>query len=83
MISFDKLFDEVLKTEHISIYRLYEHLNVSRSQIYRFKTSNLRLSSVDNILQILYEETGKIYQLSDICEFIPEQQNNNEKKEEG
>ena len=78
MISFDKLFNEVMKDENISTYRLYQYLGVSRSQIYRRKDSKVQIATLDRILQILFEETGKVYQLSDICTFIPEQQKNEE-----
>lgn len=72
MISFDKLFNVVLKKEHISIYRLYTYLGVARSQIYRIKKGKAQLATINMLLQLLYEETGKTYQLSDICEFIPD-----------
>lgn len=85
MIKFDKLFDEVMPANGITIYTLYAKLNVARSQIYRFKSSRLQLESVNALLQLLYEYTGKVYQLSDICEFVPDPPNENgkdKKKEE-
>lgn len=82
MISFDKLFNEVLPENNITIYTLYAKLNVARSQIYRLKDSSVQLKTVDNILQLLYEVTNKKYSLDDICEFIPESKPEEEKEED-
>ena len=86
MIKFDKLFDEVMPENGITIYKLYAKLNVARSQIYRFKDNGrVQLESVNALLQLLYEHTGKVYQLSDICEFVPDppkEKENDKKKEE-
>lgn len=78
MINFDRLFNDVMKKEHISIYRLYQYLGVSRSQIYRIKDGKCQLATLDRILQLLYEETGRTYQLTDICEFVPDKKNEEE-----
>lgn len=72
MINFDKLFNQVMKENHITIYRLYTYLGISKSQIYRIKAGKCQLATLNTILQLLYEETGHIYQISDICEFVPE-----------
>lgn len=72
MINFDKLFNIVLKENHITIYRLYTYLGVSKSQIYRIKEGRCQIATLNTILQLLYEETGHVYQLNDICEFVPE-----------
>lgn len=84
MIKFDKLFNEVMPVNGITIYTLYAKMNIARSQIYRFKDNGrVQLESVNVLLQLLYEKTGKVYQLSDICEFIPDPpKDNDEEKEE-
>lgn len=77
MLNFEKLF--LLAKEHgISIYTMYTYLGISRSQIYRVKAGHVQVTTLDNILQLLYEQTGNIYQLSDICEFTPNQDKINE-----
>lgn len=80
MIKFDKLFHEVMPNNDITIYTLYHSLKIARSQIYRLKEGKVQVATVNMILQLLYERTGKIYQLSDICEFIPDQPENKEEE---
>ncbi len=81
MIKFDKLFNEIMPANNISIYTLYNSMKVSRSQIYRLKNSRVQIQTVDAILQLLYERTGNVYQLSDICEFVPDPPKENEEHE--
>lgn len=80
MLKFDKLFNEVMPSNDITIYTLYNTLKVARSQIYRLKEGKVQVATVNMILQLLYERTGKVYQPSDICEFIPEQSENKEEE---
>lgn len=80
MLNFDKLF-KLAKDNHITIYTMYTKLKISRSQIYRIKSGKCQAATLDRILQLLYEETGNVYQLSDICEFIPDPQKENEERE--
>ena len=80
MLKFDKLFNEVMPSNGITIYTLYNSLKVARSQIYRLKEGKVQVATVNMILQLLYERTGKVYQPSDICEFIPEHPENKEEE---
>lgn len=80
MLNFDKLF-KLAKEHGISIYTMYTRLKISRSQIYRIKEGKCQAATLDRVLQLLYEETGNVYQLSDICTFVPENEEN-EKKED-
>ena len=80
MLKFDKLFNEVMPSNDITIYTLYNTLKVARSQIYRLKEGKVQVATVNMILQLLYERTGKVYQPSDICEVIPEQSENKEEE---
>lgn len=80
MLNFDKLF-KLAKDNGISIYTMYTRLKISRSQIYRIKDGKCQAATLDRILQLLYEETGNTYQLSDICEFIPDPIDKNEENE--
>lgn len=80
MLNFDKLF-KLAKDNGISIYTMYTRLGISRSQIYRVKSGKCQAATLDRILQLLYEETGNTYQLSDICEFVPDPIDKNEENE--
>lgn len=81
MIKFDKLF-EVAKEHGISIYTMYQYLGISRSQIYRIKDGKVQISTLNNVLQILYEQTGIIFDMSDICEFVPDSKNEDNEEHE-
>ena len=79
MLNFDKLF--TLAKEHgISIYTMYNELKISRSQIYRIRDAKCQAATLDRVLQLLYERTGIVFQLSDICEFIPDPPEKEERK---
>lgn len=80
MLNFDKLF-KLAKENHITIYTMYTRLGISRSQIYRVKEGKCQAATLDRILQLLYEETGNVYQLSDISEFVPDPIDRNEENE--
>lgn len=80
MLNFDKLF-KLAKDNGISIYTMYTRLKLSRSQIYRIKEGRIQAATLDRVLQLLYEETGNTYQLSDICTFIPDPIDRNEENE--
>lgn len=71
MLNFNKLFT-LAKSHGISIYVMYTELHISRSQIYRIKDGKFQAATLDRVLQLLYEETGIVFQPSDICEFVPE-----------
>ena len=78
MLNFDKLFT-LAKENGISVYTMYQYLGISRSQIYRIKEGKVQANTLNNILQLLYEQTGNIYQLNDICEFTPNLNEENKK----
>ena len=70
MINFDKLFNQVMKENHITIYRLYTYLGISKSQIYRIKAGKCQLATLNTMVQDKDRDLHQLNLLSLILEFL-------------